>query len=293
MNKLRGIILLIAASVFFGIMPIWVKLAYATGLTAFDVTFLRSGLAAAMLGLYICLRHGSLRVERQQLGPLLLSGGPGYTGTILTLYLSYNYVSSGVATSLHYLYPVLVMLAAFFLYREKLPYLKWMALLASLAGIFMIANVGGARFSFTGVALAAASAFFFAFYVLSINHPQLKKMNSLVLAFYVCLIAAGASLVLVLVQGKPFPLTLKGLYYTILVSFFCTVLALIFFIKGVQITGPANASILSTLEPVVSLIAGIILLHEPLTLYTSAGCSLIIAAVIMIGWSDLRDGPQV
>jgi drug/metabolite transporter (DMT)-like permease len=290
MVKLRGIIFLITATTFFGIMPIWVKLAYQTGLTAFDVTFLRSGLAAAMLGIFILYRKSDFHIERQQLGPMLISSILGYTATILTLYLSYKYVSAGVATSLHFLFPVLVMLLAHFIYHERLQFYKWIALLTSLAGIYLIADPGGNSFSLRGVGLAISSAVFFAIYVLSINHPQLKKMDNLVLAFYACLISSIISLVLLVAQGNwPLTLTLKGLYYSGLVSFFCTALSLIFFIKGVKIIGSANASILSTLEPVISLAAGIVILHEPLTWSTSLGCTLIIAAVIIIGYSDLSE----
>jgi drug/metabolite transporter (DMT)-like permease len=218
-------------------------------------------MAAAMLGIFIRYRKIDFHVEKQQLVPLLLSSTLGYTATIVTLYLSYEYVSAGVATSLHYLFPILVMLLAYFIYHEKLQPYKWIALLTSLGGIYLIADPGGNSFSFRGVGLAISSAVFFAIYVLSINHPQLKKMDSLVLAFYACLIASITSLVLLVVQGNwPLTVTLKGVYYTGLVSLFCTSLALIFFIKGVQSIGSANASILSTLEPVISLAAGIIFL---------------------------------
>lgn len=271
-------------------MPIWVKLAYTTGLTAFDVTFLRSGMAVAMLGIFIRYRKIDFHVEKQQLIPLLLSSTLGYTATIVTLYLSYKYVSAGVATSLHFLFPVLVMLLSYFIYHERLQFYKWIALLTSLGGIYLMAGLGGSSFSLWGVGLAISSAVFFAIYVLSINHPQLKKMNSLVLAFYACLIASITSLILLVAWGNwPMAVTLEGLYYTGLVSFFCTALALIFFIKGVQSIGSANASILSTLEPVVSLGAGIIVLYESINRYTLLGCTLIIAAVILIGYSDLSE----
>lgn len=290
MHKLRGIILIIVAAAFFGIMPIWVKLAYTTGLTAIGVTFLRSGMATVMLGIFIRCSKIDFHVGRQQFVPLLLSSTLGYTATIVTLYLSYQYISAGVATSLHYLFPVLVMMLAYFIYHEKLQFYKWLALLTSLGGIYLIADPGGSSFSLRGVGLAISSAVFFSIYVLSINHPQLKKMDSLVLAFCACLIASITSLVLLAVQGNwPLTVSLKGLFYTGLVSFFCTSLALIFFIKGVQSIGSANASILSTMEPVVSLAAGIIFLDEQLTWYTLLGCALILAAVILIGYSDLHE----
>lgn len=293
MHKLRGMMYIIAAATLFGIMPIWVKLAYTTGLTALDVTFVRSSMAAAMLGMFIGYRRIDYHLKRQQLGPLVLSNTIGYTATILTLYLSYQYVSAGVATSLHYLFPVLVMLFSLWIDCENLQFIKWMALLASLAGIYLIADPLGGSFSLRGVGLTISSAVFFAFYVLSFNHPQLQKMDSLVLAFYACLIAAITSFILLAAQGNwPLPLTLKGLFYTGLVSFFCTSLALIFFIKGVKSIGSENASILSTMEPMVSLAAGVMILHEPLTWYTSLGCLLIMAAVILIGCSDLGRGSR-
>lgn len=288
MYKLKGLILIIAAATFFGFMPIWAKLAYSTGLTAFEVAFLRSGMAAAMLGVYILYRQIDFHIERRQLGPMLLSSTLGYAATILTLYLSYTYISAGAATSLHYLFPVLVMLLSYFIDHEKLPLYKWMALLTSLGGIYLIANPGGSSLSFRGVILAIGSAVFFALYVFLIDHPQLKKMDSLVLAFYSCVITSIICLAAVMAQGNwPLTLTLKGLYYIALLSFFCTALALIFFIKGVQIVGASNASILSTLEPVVSLIAGIIILQEPLTWSISLGCALVVASVILIAYSNL------
>lgn len=290
MHKLRGIIYIVISAILYGIMPIWVKLAYTTGLTAFDVTFLRSGLAAIVLGIYIFYRRIDFHISRIQLGPLLVSSIIGYAATNLTLYLSYNYVSAGVATSLHYLCPVLVMLISFFIYHEELKVYKWLALVMSFSGIFLVADLGGrVGFSPIGVGLAASSAVFFAIYTVSLNHPQLIKVDSLVLAFYACIGTSLTSFIMLMLQGSwPPVVTAKGLYYTSLVSIFCTALALIFFIKAVQIIGSANASILSTLEPVVSLIAGILILSEPLTWFTALGCILIVAAAILLGVSDLK-----
>ncbi|MDD9150092.1 DMT family transporter [Sporolactobacillus sp. CQH2019] len=292
MGRLRGIIFIIAAADLFGIMPVWVKLAYTTGLTVFGVVFLRSGIAAAILGILLFCRKIDFHIGKPQLDPLLLLSTLGYTATIFTLYLSYKYISAGVATSLHYLYPVLVMLLGYLMYRKKRPQVyKCCALLMSLIGIYLIADRGGGDFSLKGVGLAISSAAFFAIYVLSINYPQLKKLDSLMLAFYDCLMTTIISLAVLVVQAKwPPKITLKGLYYTGLISFFCTVLALLVFIEGVKIIGSVSASILSTLEPVVSLVSGIIVLHEPITWYTSLGCILIITSVILIAISDLKRG---
>jgi drug/metabolite transporter (DMT)-like permease len=288
MYKLQGVIFIMAAAILFGIMPIWVKMAYSTGLTSQVVVLLRSGMAAVILGGVIYYRKKDFHVKREQMRPLLISTVLGYSGTIVTLYASYEYINSGVATSLHYLYPVLVMLIVQYLYHKKLQFYKWLTLFISLTGIFLISEPLGSGFSSLGVGLALGSALFFSIYTLSINNPLLKCMDSLVLAFYACLMTSFISIILLIVQEKwPPVVTIKGLFYTSLVSFFCTVMALLLFIEGVKIIGSANASILSTMEPVVSLVAGTIILHEQLTLCTIIGCILIVSAVILIGYKDL------
>lgn len=279
----------VAAAIFFGIMPIWVKLAYTTGLTAIGFTFYRSVLAALMIGAFILYKKRSFRLKKTQWLPVTMAC-VFFTATILILFSSYQYVSAGIATSLHYLFPVLVMLFSYIIYREKLHIYKWIAVTISVIGIYFIANPEGSTFSLLGVSLALLSAVFFALYALSINHPQMKAIDSLVLAFYLCLFALCTTFVLLMVQGDGIPpITLKGLEYTALVSFFCTALALIFFIKGAQCIGSANASMLSTMEPVVSLLAGVAILNEGLTWATSLGCFLIVLALILIGFADIKE----
>lgn len=293
MHKFRGIILIIAAATFFGFMPIWTKMAYATGLTILEITFLRFSMAAVILKIVIHYRRIDFHVKKQQIGPLLLSIILGYLATNITLSLSYKYISSGMATSLHYLFPVVIMLLAYFIYHEELNVYKWIALLISLAGIYLIADPGGSHFSLQGVVLAISSALFFVIYMLLISHHVLKQMNSLVLAFYSCFISSILFLIVIVIRGNwstLLSITLKGFIYVSLLSLFCSSIAMIFFIKGVQSIGSINASILSTFEPVVSLVAGIIILNEPVSWQTTLGCSMIVTAVILIGYSNLAKG---
>lgn len=289
MHKFHGTIFVIVSAILYGLMPIWVKLAYSTGLTSFEVIFLRSGISSVIFGLLICLKGKKFNVGKKQLRPLLVSTVSGYTATTVTLYSSYEYISSGVATSLLYLYPVLVMLAAFFIFKEKFEFFNWFALLASCAGIYLISNPGWSGFSFIGMVLAVSSAVFCTIYVLSINHPQLKELDSLVLAFYSCLVESTSSFIVMVIRGQwPIVLTQKGFAYIVLISIFCTVMALIFFINGAQSIGSTNASVVCTLEPAVSLLGGIVILNETFTWPIVMGCALIIVAVILIGWSNLK-----
>jgi len=293
MLNLVGLVYVVLASIAFGIMPIWVKLAYATGLSPYEVLFLRALLGACFLFIIIRSKKLSIKLEPKQIKILLFAGTIGYTVGLTTLYLAYNYVAVGVATALHYLFPVVVMLIAVIFYKEKLYLAKWVALLLSLLGVYLMTAVGPINLNPTGVLLSIASACTFAIYVTGVAHPVIKAIDSLVLAFYVCLISATTSLVLILVMGEwPIALTGKGLFYVTLVAFFCTALALIFFIRGIHLVGPSNASILATLEPIVSIVAGVLIFREKVSLQIGLGCALVLGAVFVLTWHDARKTPN-
>lgn len=287
MSKLHGVIYTLLASIAFGIMPIWVKIAYTTGLTAYDVLFFRALIAAVFLFVFIKMQKINLSLTKKQIGILLFGSIIGYAAALLTLYLSYQYISVGVATALHYLFPVVVTIFAFLFYREKLHRNKLLALFISIAGIYVMTAFGKIKFNPLGILLALLSAVTFAIYVVTIANKEIKKINSYVLAFYVCVISTVISGTLIIAQGQwPPNITGKGLFYCTLVAVFCTSLALIFFIRGVKIIGPATTSILSTLEPLVSLVAGVMILGELLTLQIIIGSMLVIGAILLIAITD-------
>ena len=289
MLNLSGVVYVILASLAFGIMPIWVKLAYGTGLSAYEVIFLRALLGSVFLYAFIRSKKVSIKLRPDQIKILLFVGTIGYNAALTTLYLAYNYISVGVATALHYLFPVVVMLIAAFLYKEKLYPAKWIALILSVLGVYLISAVGPVSLHPLGVLLAIISAFTFAIYVTGVAYPAIKALDSLVLAFYVCVISSATSLILILLRGEwPINLTWTGLYYVSLVAFFCTALALIFFIRGIHLVGPSTASILATLEPIVSIVAGIIIFQEKLSLQVALGCGLVLGAVVVLTLHDAK-----
>jgi len=290
MLNLSGLIYIVLASLAFGLMPIWVKLAYATGLTAYEVLFLRALLGACFLFVFIRFKKISLKLEPGQIKILLFAATVGYTAAVTTLYLAYNYISVGVATSLHYLFPVVVMLIAVVLYKDKLYPAKWIALILSVFGVYLMTAGESISLHPAGVLLGIASACTFAIYVVGVDHPDIKTLDSLVLAFYVCIIAAAVSFLLIMLNGEwPFALSGEGLFYVALVAFFCTALALLFFIKSVHLIGPANASILSTLEPIVSIVAGVVFFKEEMSFQVGLGCALVLGAVFILSWHDAKN----
>lgn len=283
--NLVGLTYIFLAGLAYGIMPIWAKLAYLTGLSPYQVLFLRGFFGACFLLFFIRRKKTSLKVEKSFLGSLLFVGSFGYTAAVITLYLSYNYINVGVATALHYLFPVVVMLLALILYKEKLYPRKVIALVLAVGGVYLMTAVGPLALDRTGVLLALISALTFAIYVLGVAHPTIKGIDSLVLAFYLSLISAAITFAIILGKGEwPIHLTGKGLLYTLLLGFFCTALALLFLNRGIQLVGPSTASILSTMEPLISIVAGVIILQEKVTPIMACGFALVLGAVLILAW---------
>lgn len=283
MKNIQGDLYIILASTAFGVMPILAKLAYGRGATTYTVLFLRF-LFAAFILLYIILNKKiSLKLDRKQIVMVIILGLFGYSATALCLFISYKYVSVGVATNLLYTYPAIVTLMSRFLYNEKLYGRKIISLLLSLVGVFILIEIRNQSFNITGVLFAFGSAIFYSLYVLGVSTDTAKKVNSYVMIFYLSL---TSSIIMLLLGVSTSTLDLRIDFYAliciILLAFISTVVALMSFLRGVRIIGPSRAAILSTLEPIVSIILGFLILRERLSLNMIIGSALVIASVLLL-----------
>jgi len=189
MEKVKGIIYTILSAVIFGIMPILARLAYDGGVNSFTLVFLRSFFSVFMLLAYLINKKVNLKVNREQIKTLIILGILGYTMTTLTLFSSYKYISVGLATTLHFIYPVVVTLISIVLFKEKIYFSKIIALILASIGIYFLIGKNGVGTSIKGIILALASGIFYSYYLLSVAYSKIKSLNSYVLTFYLSFIA--------------------------------------------------------------------------------------------------------
>jgi len=282
-KKINGIIYTVVSSAAFGIMPILAKIAYKGGANAVTVLFLRFFLAALILLPYIVVTKKDFKINRAQLKHIIFLGIIGYTATTFTLFISYNYISVGLATTIHFVYPVIVTVFAVILYKEKLHLSKIFALVLSVLGIYLLVGNGSLALNFKGIGFALVSGFFYAYYIVGVSHSEVSKIDNYVLTFYLASIAAISLFIMGMINGQ---LNFNIQAYSVLASsgiaLVSTVLALTMFLKGVKIIGPSSAAILSTLEPIVSIILGVLILKEELSFSIISGCILILFSVIIL-----------
>lgn len=291
MTRISGIIYALLSSAAFGLMPIFAKYSYNNGSNAFTALTFRYVLAALMLLLYFISKNLDLKINKKQLFIALLIGGLGYTSTGITLFLSYNYVPVGVATTMHFVYPGIVIVLNYFVYKEALTKNKLLALFLSLAGVYVLIGINTDTINPFGSFLAVFSGLTYAGCVIGMNHSEIKKLDNKIQVFYFSL-AAGIVFLLITVISGHFKLTLN--FYTIFsyigISFVSTIISILLFIKALKIIGASSASILATFEPIVSIILGIILFKEAITMPIIIGTLLILISVaILAGDKKLSD----
>lgn len=286
MNRAKGILLIVFAATSFGFIPLFAKIAFANGLNPYTFSLFRSLFAS--IGLFILLKIGKIdyTLKKEQFVTLFKASLIGYSLAMLTLSLSYNYMSTGLATTIHFFYPVVVMACLIFFYNEKIDKRKIFSLILSLAGMYFLVGFDSlGSTSITGVLLSLFSGFFYAYYILIVAHGNIIEINSFVLIFYISLFNSYVLFAISIFMGKlEISYTFKGIVSTILVALIANLIGMVSFKAGIKSIGPSTAAILSTFEPITSLILGILIFREILSWYHIVGSILIITSATIVAF---------
>ncbi len=208
----------------------------------------------------------------------------GAFATTVTLYMSYSYIPVGMATTLHFIYPVLVTAGCVLIFREGITIKKVLALLCGAAGtVLFLEHFSAATGSGTGIFLALLSGLFYSIHMVVMDKSGIKNMHYFKLSFYLCLFGAALSGIYGGVTGQlALHLTGQAWLFAFLVSICASVGAISLFQLGIRYTGASTAAILSTLEPITSVILGVLVLGELFTARKIAGCLCILLSVVLI-----------
>ena len=279
----RGYAIGAVAAATYGLNPLFALPCYAGGMNADSVLFFRYLLAIVIVGVMLRARGHSFAVERRQALPLLAMGLLLAVSS-LTLFESYNYMSSGIASTLLFVYPVMVAVIMAAVFRERLSWVTAASIAASLAGIALLYRGDGrTTLSVTGTLLVMLSSLSYAVYIVCVNRRPLAEMPSLKLTFWALtagLLVFGSRFVarvpLTLPADAALWLNLAGLaVFPTAVSFLCTT-------RAIQLIGSTPTAILGALEPLTATVIGIIVFNETLTGRDITGILLILGAVTAV-----------
>ena len=280
MDKQKGIVFGILAAFIYGFTPILGKLTYLEGSNTMSLAFYRNLFSLPFLFLMLKYNKVELKTDKVQLKKLALLATMGPTLTSLFLYGSYIYITVGMSTTIHYIYPVLVAAASMLIFKEKISIEKLIALLLSTAGAAMFFE---GDFNIAGVLLAFLSGVIYAAHVLFIDKSGLNEMYPFKITFYLSIFSSIYLFIAGSISGSlVFTITPKGWLFTILVAFFVAFLANTFIPISIKYAGPTVTSIAGLFEPITSIFTGVLFLSEPLTFKSITACILILLGVLIV-----------
>lgn len=282
-NKAKGFACGAVAAATYGMNPLFTLPLYKEGLSVDSVLFYRYAFAVLILGILMKIQGQSFALKKSEVLPLLI-GGLLFAASSLLLFISYKYMDAGIASTILFVYPVMVAVIMFLFFHERISLLTIFCILMALAGIGMLYKGDGEEtLSLIGMVLVIFSSLSYAIYIVGVNHSTLKTMSTTKLTFYALLFGLSIYVVrlnfLTELQAVPsFPAWINILAIASLptaVSLICTTIS-------IHNIGSTPTAILGALEPVTALFFGVMIFGEQLTPRLILGILMILVAVTFI-----------
>ncbi|MEA2410519.1 MAG: hypothetical protein QOC77_1080 [Thermoleophilaceae bacterium] len=269
----------------FGAMGIFGKLAYDAGVGVLTLLLVRFVVAGAILGAANAARRPRPRLPaRRALLTALGLGAIGYAAQSGLYFTALTRIDAGLTALALYLYPSLVTLGAVALGRDRLDRLRVASLVLAFAGLALVLFVGDpARIDALGIALALGAAVAYTGYILISETVLTDRLDPLTLSAFVCAGAAGSFALAAAVSGKAsFSFEAIGWLWLAAIAVVSTVLAIVLFFGGLARVGPSRTSIISTIEPLVTVGLAALVFGEELTATQLAGGALVLGSVVLL-----------
>ena len=283
--------MLISATAF-GTNAIFAKLAYRAGLGTTQTLAFRFLVAGAgMWALALVLRQNPLRFERRSLVALFGLGAIVYTAQSLTYFTALKTLPASLCVLIVYIYPSLVVIAGWLFLRRSVTRWHTLALAGSFAGLVLL--VGGAELHIAwGLVFAIAAPMIYTAYIL-LSEKVMSRVPAVGASAAIMSGAGLAFAAIALAQGQlTLPPSRDGWFVVVALAVIPTMVAITTFLAGLPRVGAARASLLSTWEPVVTVVLAVALFGDRFTAIQALGGLLILAAVMMQAGRVGRTAPR-
>lgn len=277
--RFLGILLIIISAASFGVMPIFAHFAYASGVTPLTALFFRFAIAAICLCAYLIIGKIPLPSSKN-LRILILLGGIGFVLQSLSFFNALTVASPGLIVLLLYLYPTIVVAISILILHRPSSLTKLVALGVALLGtVLTIRSVRETQM--LGVILGLISASVYATYVL-IGEQVIKEESPLTASTIMISSAATVYGGIVAIGGISLPTLLSGWLAITALALISTILAIATLFAGIKLLGAPTAAMLSTLEPLVTIVLSMMILNQSVTKTQLVGGVLILMAVVIV-----------
>lgn len=272
------------AAISYGVNPICAKILYRDGFNSNSVLFYRFFFGSILLACLMAVQRKSFAITRREAGVLSLLGVV-FAVSSLTYFLSFYYMSAGVAATLVFAYPVFTAILMALLFKERLKWPSILAIVLTVGGIALLyKDDSGRPIAIAGIVLILVSALSYAFYIIIVNRSGIV-MSSVKLTFYAmlsCLVCLTLYALLTPTGQLQMLRTPVDWSMALMLGLVPTVISLVFMAMAIQCIGSTPTAIMGALEPVTAALLGIAIFGEVLTLRITFGIMLILFSVTLI-----------
>jgi len=272
----------ILAAAFYGLNPLFALPLYHDGLDTWSVLLFRYLMSLPLLAVIMVFQKCDFRISFREAKELCILGFLMSASSIF-LYLAYNHMDAGIASTVLFVYPILTAILMTVVFKERNNMIVWLCLLAATIGIAILSKSDGVVYvTLLGVLLSILSAVVYAFYLTFINKGSLGHMPSVKITFYV--MTFGTLLIMMGVGYNGYVICPEGTGW--LCSFgsalFPTSLSLILTALAIQRIGSTQTAILGAFEPVTAVAIGVLIFDEKLSGNSIVGIVMILLAVTTV-----------
>lgn len=282
-NNITGVTYAVLSSASFGLIPLFSISLLSVGVGSPTILCYRFLLAAVVMAIIMFFTRRSFRLSADVVVAVALLSIL-YASTAILLLESYKCIPSGVATTIHFLYPLVVTLTMSWLFKERISRSIYVAVVVSLLGVSLLAwgyhTEGNFRL---GVTLALLTVVSYAAYIVGVMRSRASRVDSIVLTFYV--LAFGALLFLLYAMATT---GIEAVHRwgdwrdLIMLAIVCTVLSDYTLILAIKRIGSTRTSILGSMEPLTAVVVGVVYFREHIDATSVVGLILVIVAVVMV-----------
>ena len=284
-NKSIGILCAILSAVCYGTNPFGALPLYEEGVNTATVLAHRFGLAVILLAVVMLIKRENFKVTRHEF-KVLFSLGILFAASSITYYQSFHFMDAGIASTILFVYPVMVAVIMAMFFKERVTAMTVIAIVMSLVGIGLLykGETGASLSSAIGIILCVLSSLAYAVYIIVVNQSSIK-MSSFKVTFYAMLVC---EITLILYSFTSPDLYLHALpsarawSFAVWLSIVPTILSLVFMTVAVHHVGATPTAILGALEPLTAVTIGVMVFGEVLTPRLIVGILFIIFAVMLV-----------
>ena len=272
----------IITGITYGLNPLFAKPLMNNGASTEAILFFRYGIAVVLLGAYLLMKKESFKITLKQAG-VLIALGLFFTASSTFLFESYKYIASGLATTLVFLFPVMVAIIMVFL-KVVPSWPVWMSIAATFAGVMiMTGGTGAEAINPIGVWLSIASAFVYALFIVIINRSKaISSISNSLLTFYALLVGSIVFFTRCLLSGAELMTGFDGGMAWINLTGLAilpTIVSTATLAIATRNIGATKASVLGVFEPITAILIGTLVFGEALTSNIIIGILISIVAV--------------